>query len=378
MPTAVFSIDVKGLIRSFNQKACELWGLTPTILDPDTRYCASYKIFLPDGASLPHDQTPMVAAVRDGTPCKNAEVVILRPDGTRVTVIVNIAPIRDETGHIVGAINAFSDGSELVAVRKRLESQQRELEKAVATRDVFLSICSHELKTPLTSLKFQSDMAKRKLAQRDDSVFNRENVLKMIHQNDRQADRLGRLVDDMLDLTRIQSGKLTMNLEPAELGRLVRSVVANCNDHFGGLQGQITFNSCEEAVGHFDSFRIEQVITNLVSNSIRYGANKPIVIDIEKLESTVNIHFHDQGIGIAEHDQGRVFDRFERAVSATNISGLGLGLFVSRQIVEAHGGRISLKSKVGQGSTFTVELPLAAAAMPRALPLRLQSVPHYA
>jgi PAS domain S-box-containing protein len=357
MPVAVYIIDSEGLIRGFNKKACEFWGQTPELLDSDHKYCGSFKLFMPDGAPLPLERTPMAEAVKTGTSCKNTEVVIFRPDKTSITVSVNISPLRDEAGKIVGAINAFQDVSEIVESRRKINLHQKELE----LRDSFLSLCSHEIKTPLTSLKFQTEMALRKFAKKDDSVFDRERVRAMVEQNDRQLGRLNRLVDDMLDLHRIKSGKLKMDFVKTELVALVREVVANNVYTVDDIMARVSVEAQGPIEGEFDKLRIEQVVTNLMMNALKYGEDKPVVIGVKKQKDFIQIQVRDSGSGIAKEDQERIFGRFERAVKHTNISGLGLGLFVTKQIVEAHNGKIKVQSELGKGSTFTVELPIIAA-----------------
>lgn len=358
MPTAVYVIDELGRIQSFNNKACEFWGRTPKLNDTDEKFCGGFKLFLSDGTYLPHDQTPMAKAVRLGESCRNVEVVIQREDGSEITVMVNISPLRDEQGRIVGAINAFQDVTEIVLARRKLEAQQQELERAVSARDTFLSICSHELKTPLTSLKFQTQLTKRKIAKNDESVFDRRAVIEMVEENDLQLIRLNRLVDDMLDLGRIQSDKLSMHPTEADLSAVVREVVTRCASSSDEFQSRIAVKTEPGIVGVFDAERFGQVVSNLIWNAFKYGNDRPIEVETRTDGSNGFFVIRDHGIGIAPADQERIFERFERAVSSRNVSGLGLGLFVSKQIVDAHGGEISLQSRPGEGSTFEVRLPL--------------------
>jgi signal transduction histidine kinase len=199
MPTAVYIVDHEGLVRGFNKLACDYWGQVPKLYDHDNRFCGAYRLYYPDGRELTRDVTPMAAAVDWGVVCKNAEVVILRPDGTKITVMVNITPLRDGAGKIVGAINAFQDISELLEARRKIEIHQEELEK----RDAFLSICSHELKNPLTVLITQTQLALRRIEKNDESIFEPARTKARLQQNAHQFERLTALVDDMLDLHRI-------------------------------------------------------------------------------------------------------------------------------------------------------------------------------
>ena len=321
MPTAVYIVDDEGLIRGFNKKACEFWGRTPKILDPDNRFCGALKLFHTDGAELPHRETPMAAAIHTGASCKNTEVMILRPDGTSITVSVNITPLRDQSGKIIGAINAFQDISEVFESRRKIEANRLELER----RDAFLSICSHELKTPLTILLMQSQMLQRRIEKKGDIVFEHERIKLMIAQNERQYNRLIRLVDDMLDLHRIKSGKLTMHFEKTDLVALVREVANNNLERLDDSATKIDIEFDEVIEGDFDRQRLEQVLSNLIGNAIKYGIDTPVHIAITKIADQVRIQVKNQGIGIAKADQDRIFERFERVSSQTNIGGFGLG-----------------------------------------------------
>lgn len=236
---------------------------------------------------------------------------------------------------------------------------QSELQDAVRARDEFLSIASHELKTPLTSLRLQTQMLNRQIAKNDPAAYSKPRVDQLAEQTDKQTLRLVRLVDDMLDIARIRSGKLTLQPEPLDLCELVQDTVrimhsqfveAGCGDPELILRGP--------ANGTWDRMRLEQVLTNLFTNAIRYGRGKPVEVVVECLDQNVRLSVKDHGIGIALEAQPKIFDRFERAVDANEVSGLGLGLFITRQIARAHGGTVSVSSDLGQGATFTVDLPL--------------------
>lgn len=356
IPTAISVIDEHGLIRSFNKKACEFWGQVPKLMDHNQKYCGSYKLYRPDGTYLPHDSTPMVLAISKGIETNNVEIEILRPNGTRITVMSNISPLKDDEGMIIGAINSFQDITEFVNIRRELTHKKIELDM----RDTFLSICSHELKNPLTVLIMEANIIQKKIALNDDSVFDHDKIKRMLQNSSKQLDRLNRLVDEMLDLHRIKSGNLTMRLENLDIVELIRNVILTNIGRDNELKDKITFY-CEEVVfGEFDAFRIEQVINNLFTNSIKYGDNKPVEIIFNKLDKFVKITFKDQGIGIDKSDQERIFNRFERVKkNEKNIKGVGLGLYVTKQIIEAHQGTIQVSSQIGTGSTFEVILPLS-------------------
>jgi signal transduction histidine kinase/DNA-binding response OmpR family regulator len=225
-------------------------------------------------------------------------------------------------------------------------------QEAVRVRDDFLSIASHELRTPLTPLRLQTQVLRRLLS--ESGPPPREKVMSSLDTLDRQTERLARLVSDLLDVSRITVGKLTLHREAIDLAELARDVVeryAPASRSPIGLQAR-------SASGSWDRARLEQVATNLLANAIKYGEGKPIDVVVEPTDREALLVVRDRGIGIAPQDTERIFNRFERATSATAYGGLGLGLYIAQQIATAHGGKISVESTPGEGATFTVALPL--------------------
>jgi signal transduction histidine kinase len=362
IPVGMYIVDREGLVRGYNQKACDYWGQAPKLGDHDNLFCGAFKLYYPDGRELLRDESPMADAVEWGTVYKNAEVVILRPDQTRITVLVNINPLYDEKRNIIGAINAFQDITEIVAAREKIAAHQEELEK----RDSFMSICSHELRTPLTVLQTQAQLALRKIEKNDHTVYEKEKTVGRLEKNILQYNRLSRLVDDMLDLHRIKSGNLSMNFQKMELGTLLKSIVANTVYGLDESSEKVQINAIGEIIAVVDRHRIEQVMVNLISNAIKYGEDGPIEVAVSTHENVAKIKIVDHGMGIAPQDQERIFERYKRVNSVGVIKGLGVGLFVTKEIVEAHYGKIYVESKLGKGSTFIVELPLNLEPTPEA------------
>ncbi|MDP9150197.1 MAG: ATP-binding protein [Myxococcota bacterium] len=230
---------------------------------------------------------------------------------------------------------------------------------ALEARDEFLQIASHELNTPLTSLKLQVAMLQRaglEGKQRDH-----------VQAAARQVDRIGNLVEGLLDVTRVVAGQLLLTRAPVELGRLLRDVVALIADDARTSGVDLRVRTDKVVVGSFDGARLAQAIANCIVNAIKYGAGKPVEISLDSADGMATITVRDRGIGIDPTMHARIFDRFVRASSAQNYGGFGLGLWIARQIVEASGGTISVASVVGEGATFRIDLPLVAADTPRPL-----------
>ncbi|NOK16390.1 ATP-binding protein [Corallococcus carmarthensis] len=236
----------------------------------------------------------------------------------------------------------------------------REAREAVSLRDEFLSIASHELKTPLTPLNLKLQALRREL-DRTPGPVRRELVESYLDVGSRQLKKLAELVNDLLDVSRIAAGRLSLECAPVDLVELVRDVVAGYEGP-AARSGSALQLECEDAVtmGVWDRPRLEQVVVNLVDNAIKYGQGRPIHIHLETRDGKAALTVRDQGIGISEESLPRLFGRFERAVSDRHYGGLGLGLYITRTLVEAMGGTVRVESRLGEGSVFTVELPLQA------------------
>jgi signal transduction histidine kinase len=177
----------------------------------------------------------------------------------------------------------------------------------------------------------------------------------------RQSERLERLVSELLDVSRIASGRLRLDLESVDLGRVIRDIEQRLveTSELAHAACALTVDAPEPVVGRWDAMRIEQIADNLLRNALKYGAGKPIAVAVATDGTTATLTVADQGIGLSPDDRERIFGRFERAVSSRNYGGLGMGLFIVRQVVEAHGGAVDVQSRAGAGATFVVRLPLA-------------------
>lgn len=250
-----------------------------------------------------------------------------------------------------------SDLQEKILSLKRTEE---ELQKAVAMRDEFLSICSHELNTPLTALQMQIQIIeKREQRIGPEAAYAPETMKKFVNSSFKSVKRLIMLVSDMLDIARVNSGRLSLSLVESELNTLVKEF----NDNFSaqmkeaGCVVRVEYHP-EPIVLDLDPFRIEQVLTNLYSNIIKYAPGEPVDVKVGVKDGYAWFSVRDHGKGISKDQQLRIFDRFERIESPDLISGLGLGLYICKEIMSLHNGSISLESTPGQGSSFLVKLPL--------------------
>jgi signal transduction histidine kinase len=240
--------------------------------------------------------------------------------------------------------------------RERAEAIEG-LRQAIEVRDEFLLIASHELKTPLTSLLLQLQRLERVL-EADDRVHEKPSAghqkLDLVL---RLADRMSVLVEHLLDVSRVTFGQLQIHRTEVDLCKLLGKSVEEISEVAARERSEVRINAPERLIGSWDPDRISMVVTNLLANALKYGSGHPVDVLLEDRGETALIRMRDRGIGIAPEDQARIFGRFERAASSRHFGGFGVGLWLSRQIIEAHGGSIRLQSEPAKGSTFEVELP---------------------
>jgi signal transduction histidine kinase len=241
------------------------------------------------------------------------------------------------------------------AILKTRENE--ELKAALASRDEFLLMASHELKTPLTPLSLQLDTFIQLYKDGTASSIPPEKLLRMLYTSQGQVDRLSRLINELVDASRLSTQKIELNLTQTNLSVLAKKVINDFSEEIKRSGSTLSLTIESDVSGKWDSFRVEQVLINLLINCLKYGGGKAINITVGVHGDVAKFQIKDHGIGIAKIDHARIFQRFERAVSAKNYSGLGLGLYISNQIVSLHGGRIELESQLNEGSTFTVLLP---------------------
>jgi signal transduction histidine kinase len=225
-----------------------------------------------------------------------------------------------------------------------------ELRQAVLVRDDFLSVAGHELRTPLTALQLRLQGLMQTPAKPEQA---RERLTALM----RQVSRMTRLVNQLLDVSRISAHKLVLEREEVDLAALVEDVAGRFAEELRLEDTALELTLSPHVRGQWDRVRLEQVVSNLLSNAIKYGERRPVRVAVEPSGGGAKLTVQDKGIGIAQGDQQRIFARFERAVSQQHYGGLGLGLWISKQVIEAHGGSIDVMSAPQEGATFVVELP---------------------
>ncbi|WP_236178549.1 MULTISPECIES: hybrid sensor histidine kinase/response regulator [Pseudomonas] len=244
------------------------------------------------------------------------------------------------------------------ALLQQLQSTQGELEQAVRMRDDFMSIVAHEVRTPLNGLILETQLRKMHLARDNAAAFTLDKMHAMVDRDERQIKSLIRLIEDMLDVSRIRTGKLSIRPNRFDLVQLVGTLLQNFAPQIEAAETTVSFEADSPVEGCWDEFRIEQVISNLLTNALRYGGRSPIQVRVYRQGNQARVEVQDRGIGISEENQKRIFQQFERVSAKTVVAGLGLGLFISEQIVAAHGGSIVVESKINEGALFRVCLPL--------------------
>ena len=472
IPVAVYSTDQNGLITYYNEKAAALWGRRPRLNDPtESLFCGSWKLYDTGGNPMPHDQCPMAVALREKTSLQNQEICIERPNGTRVSALLNIdlipglngelngainvfhnisekeqpdhnqswlaaiidssedaiisktldgtvtswnkgaekiygyskeevigksisliippfrfaeeveilesirkgetvahfettritkegtlidisltvSPIKDKNGRIIGASKISRDITEKVRLKYKLEEYNLKLSELIRNKDEFIALASHELKTPTTTIKGYLQLIEDEIEQEDHKLYIQKTL--------KQVDKLTGLISDMLDVTKMQEGKLEMHHSTFDLYRLI----ADCVDSI-----EPAANHRIELLNHPDSqfitadrLRIRQVILNILNNAVKYSPqDKSIILKSELLEMNVLISIQDFGSGIPVDKIEKIFTRFYRVDRTDFSSGLGIGLYIAKEIVTEHHGKIWVESQEGCGSTFYIQLPV--------------------
>ena len=339
-PNGIALFDAEGVLRLASRRIEEIFGV-PLRGMYGQRFDEIYRLKLE--LALTHDREAMLERVRrifaDREASSKDEVELERPRYR--SLVRETAPVKGPAGDYLGRLVVYTDVTE-----------QRELDQQRAD---FLTVAAHELRTPLTPLSMYLQSIERRLS-RGQSIGR-----DLVGKARRQVDRLGKLVEDLLDISRLESRRLHFGSSDVELNELVDDVVADFRAQ--ARHHDIVFHRTGAPVlVQGDRERLEQVLVNLMANAIKYSPKGgQIQVSVAREEKEARVSVRDPGIGIPLEEQPRLFQRFFRAANATtrNFGGLGIGLFVSREIVQRHGGRFEVQSEEGQGSTFIFYLPLS-------------------
>jgi len=274
---------------------------------------------------------------------------------SKVNVFVALDQQRRETRRQVLALEQSRHEQEVLL--RELNQTQQELQRSLRMRDEFMSLVAHELRTPLNTLFLETQMRSLQLKRGNTAAFGGQQMEAMIQRDERQIKSMIRLIDDMLDVSRMRSGKLSIRPAKVELMCLLERVVSDLSLQAATTGSSLTLRPHEGVSGCWDEFRVEQVIVNLLTNALRYGCGQPVEVSVERSGEMVRIDVRDQGKGIADSDLERIFEPYERGARNGEPKGLGLGLYISRQLAISHGGELRVASKPGEGSVFSLVLP---------------------
>ena len=344
---AIFMLDPTGHVQTWNVGARRIKGYEAgeIIGQHFSRFYA------PEEVLAGKCELELEAAVRDGR--FEDEGWRVRKDGSRFWANVVITSLRDSNGELVGFAKVTRDLTERRALEDERVGRAR-AEEALRLRDDFLTLASHELRTPLTVLQMQLEGLRQLLGEGDGKVSVK--LRRAAH----STERLGRLVEALLDASHLTTGKLTLVKEPVRLGAVVSSVVDDLEPIATRARCELRVAIDDDVAGVWDRLRLEQAVGNLLSNAIKYGAGKPIEIAAGARGEDAVLDVRDHGPGIPGVDPGRLFRRFERAVPLRNYGGLGLGLYLVQEIVEAHGGTVMAQNAESGGARFELRLPRSA------------------
>jgi signal transduction histidine kinase/CheY-like chemotaxis protein len=352
LPAGAYTCDPDGLINYYNQRAVELWGRAPKLNDPEDRFCGSFKLFSADGSPICHDQCWMALALRTGTEYNGHEIVIERPDGYRLTALAHANPIRDNSGTLLGAVNVLVDISD----RKRSEEALREADRQ---KDEFLAVLAHELRNPLAPILNAAQVLQAR--ETDDPIIQRQRAVIQ-----RQARQMARLLDDLLDVSRITRGKIDLHRQTVDLAAVVDQAVESSRPMVEQRHQTLCVTLPSRSLYVYaDATRLHQVIGNLLNNAGKYtplGGKIHLILGGEGDAAVLRVV--DTGVGIAPEFLPRIFDLFSQGdlSPSRSESGLGIGLTMVKRLVELHGGSVEAHSEgAGRGTEFVVRLPLATA-----------------
>lgn len=307
-----------------------------------------------------------LASVQAGRPLYNGEHRLSIAGQRAIWAELTLSALRDdprgELRQLIVVVNDISERKQHELERARLV---RELEEGIRTRDDFVAVAAHELKTPMTPLRLQSAGLMAELT-RGEGPVNEEELRRRLGTIDRSARRLEALVDRLLDESRMSVGELPLELQAVDLVAVLEEAVARLQDDAERVGSAISLEAAGPVTGRWDPLHLDQAATNLLSNAIKYGGAQRVEVKVSSDRDTARFSVRDHGLGIPEDALERIFERFERVAPLRHYGGFGLGLWIVRRVVEAHGGRVTVWSRPNEGAEFMVELPRKLDAQPEA------------
>jgi len=344
---AIVSKTLEGIVTSWNPAAERMFGYAAS-----EAIGKSIRLIIP--AERQAEEDYVLNEIRKGRKVDHYETIRQTKDGRRLSISLTVSPVRNASGVVIGASKIARDITMQKQVEHDREIAHHQLAEAVAARDEFIAIAAHELRSPLAVLALLWEMAAER-------PRNGALDAKLIEKSRKQLQRLTSLVDRLLDVARVRSGTFDVDREEFELRGMVQEVANRFAFEDSGLSLDQHIDPGLKV--RWDRLRIDEALTNLISNAIKFGAGKPIMLRAVLDAGQALISVQDHGVGIAPEDLDRIFDRFERAdLTGINQKGLGIGLWLTKRIVEAHGGTIQVDSAPGHGSTFILRLPFGPPA----------------
>jgi PAS domain S-box-containing protein len=344
---AIFMLDPSGHVSTWNAGAQRIKGYRAEEIIGE-----HFSIFYPEeDVRAGKTEMELEVAARQGR--FEDEGWRIRKDGSKFWANVIITGLRSPAGKLIGYAKVTRD----LTARRALEEERlarAKAEESLRLRTEFLSIASHELRTPLTALQLQLHGLRDRIGTTDEQLVER--MERAIH----SADRLSRLVVTLLDVSRIATGRFELHLETFDLGDLAREVVDGMQDAASAARCELRLRVDRPLVGTWDRLRVEQILSNVLGNAFKYAPGAPVTVSARSEGDHAVLEICDGGPGIPEQLLDRIFDRFERGGASEPYGGMGLGLYVTRQIAVAHGGSADARSAPGSGACFTVRLPLAS------------------
>ena len=362
LPAAAYTCDAEGLITYYNQRAVQAWGREPKLNDPADRYCGSFRMTTPEGSEVPHEQCWMALCLHEKKEYHGREIVVERPDGTRLIVEAHATPWFDKQGTLIGAVNIVVDVTEKKRADDQLRRSERALQESHRRKDEFLATLAHELRNPLAPISNAVELLRLQNTA-DTQLEEARDII------ERQVRQLSRLVDDLLDMSRVTSGKISLQKKPVSLATIVTDAVESSRPLIEASLHTLTVTLPPGPVFlDGDAIRLVQVFSNLLTNAAKYTERGGhIWLTAERQNGEVMVSVVDTGIGIDAAHLPHIFEMFSQVAPSLERSqgGLGIGLSLVRGLVDLHGGSIEARSAgIGMGSEFIVRLPATESTGP--------------